>query len=198
MHRENAGQRIERPLVRDQRSVLGLPPVAVEKSGHHAVAASAVPHEHAARREHAREFGDDTSIVRRLREKTERCEQVEHRVESPGPACGQRPHVSARVAKARSRPTPPRERQQFRRIIEPVDVEPGLGEQMGVTALAARDIEYARARWKSEHVDQPRGFMSIALEREQRFVLEQVLVVEVRLPPLVPLLSCGQKKTGSR
>jgi hypothetical protein len=69
---------------------------------------------------------------------------------------------------------------------------------MGVTALSARDVEHPRARRKPEHVDQPRGLMAIALEREQRLVLEQVLVVEVRLPPLVPLLFRAQKKTGSR
>jgi hypothetical protein len=69
---------------------------------------------------------------------------------------------------------------------------------VGVTALTTRDVEHARARRKSELVNQPRGLMAIALEREQRLVLEQVLVVEVRLPPFAPLLFRAQKKTGSR
>jgi hypothetical protein len=67
-----------------------------------------------------------------------------------------------------------------------------------MSSLTARDVEHARAGRKSEHIDQTRRLTPIALEREQRLVLEQILIVEVRLPPFGALLGQAQKKTGSR
>jgi hypothetical protein len=69
---------------------------------------------------------------------------------------------------------------------------------MRMSSLAAWNVEDARARRKAEDVDQARDLAAIALEREQRLVLEQILIVEVRLPPLGALLLGAQKKTGSR
>jgi hypothetical protein len=69
---------------------------------------------------------------------------------------------------------------------------------MRVSSLAARNVEDARAGRKAEDVDQARNLAAIALEREQRLVLEQILIVEVRLPPLGALFLGAQKKTGSR
>jgi hypothetical protein len=67
-----------------------------------------------------------------------------------------------------------------------------------MSSLAAWNVEDSRARRKAEDVDQARDFAAIALEREQRLVLEQIVIVEVRLPPLGALLLGAQKKTGSR
>jgi hypothetical protein len=69
---------------------------------------------------------------------------------------------------------------------------------MRMSSLAAWNDEDARARRKAEDVDQARDLAAIALEREQRLVLEQILIVEVRLPPLGALFLGAQKKTGSR
>jgi hypothetical protein len=69
---------------------------------------------------------------------------------------------------------------------------------MRMPPLAAWNVENARARREAEDVHQARDLAAIALEREQRLVLEQILIVEVRLPPLGALLLGAQKKTGSR
>ena len=42
---------------------------------------------------------------------------------------------------------------------------------------------------RPEHVDQARDFAAVALEGEERLVLEQILGVEVTLPPLGGLRS---------
>ena len=55
---------------------------------------------------------------------------------------------------------------------------------MCVPALAARDVEDPRAVRRAEDLDEPRDFVPIALEGEQRLVLEQVLGVEVVFPPV--------------
>jgi hypothetical protein len=69
---------------------------------------------------------------------------------------------------------------------------------MRMPPLAAWNVENACARREAEDVHQARDLAAIALEREQRLVLEQILIVEVRLPPLGALLLGAQKKTGSR
>jgi hypothetical protein len=69
---------------------------------------------------------------------------------------------------------------------------------MRMPPLAAWNVEDARARRKAEDVDQARDLAAIALDGEERLVLEQILIVEVRLPPLGALFSGAQKKTGSR
>ena len=92
-----------------------------------------------------------------------------------------------RVAETRPGSALARALQQLARVIETVDVEAGFGEQVRVASLAARNVEHARAGWKPEHVDESSDFVPVALEREQRLVLEQVLSVEVALPPFAPL-----------
>ena len=62
-------------------------------------------------------------------------------------------------------------------------------------SLAARHVEKPSAGWQLENVEQPRHFVPVALEREERLVLEQILGVEIRRPPVG---FRGQKKTGSR
>lgn len=61
--------------------------------------------------------------------------------------------------------------------------------------LPARNIEEARADGKLEQVEQARDVAPILFRREERFVFEEIVSVEVRRPPLGPL---GQKNTGSR
>jgi len=146
-----------------------------------------VPNEDAAGLEHAGKFRENLAVICRLGEKPERCKQVEHRAESSGPACRQCPHVAARVSQSRTSAPIAGARQQVARIIQTVDVEAGFGEQVRVATLAARNIEYARTSREPENLDQSRDFVSIALEREEGFVFEKVLAVEIALPPLVPL-----------
>jgi hypothetical protein len=43
---------------------------------------------------------------------------------------------------------------------------------MCMSALTARHIENARSRRQAQHVDEPSCFFPIALEREERLVLE--------------------------
>jgi hypothetical protein len=67
--------------------------------------------------------------------------------------------------------------------IEPVDVKSGLGEQMRVPPLSARDVEDARSGRKSEQLNETSYFVAVTLEGEDGLVFEQVLSVEVGLPP---------------
>jgi hypothetical protein len=69
---------------------------------------------------------------------------------------------------------------------------------VGVASLAARHVEQARTGGQREDLDQPRDLATVAREVEDRFVLEEVMGVEVRLPPFARLSRRAQKKTGSR
>ncbi len=146
-----------------------------------------MPEENASRLEHARELGEDVSIVSRLGKESERREEVENGAEASGPARRKRPHVASRITEARSGAALARALQEIARVIESVDVESCFGEQVCVASLSAGDVEQARTGWKPEDVDESSDFMSVALEREQRLVFEQVLSVEVALPPFAPL-----------
>jgi hypothetical protein len=64
-----------------------------------------------------------------------------------------------------------------------------------VPALPARYIENARANRKREQLDETRYFLAVALGREEKTVLTEIVGVEGRLPPLARF---RQKKTGSR
>jgi hypothetical protein len=61
-----------------------------------------------------------------------------------------------------------------------------------MAAVAARTIENASANGELQDVDQARDLAPVADEIEDRSILEEVALVEVRRPPL------AQKKTGSR
>lgn len=65
-----------------------------------------------------------------------------------------------------------RSREQISRIIEAVDVESRFGEQVRVSTLPARHVENAGAGRQSEDVNESGCFFPIALEREERLVLE--------------------------
>lgn len=180
----------------DERAVVRLPPVAAEEARHHAVAAAAVPDEKAARLENARKFLDHARIVRRLVEEAERREEIEHAVEATGPSRWQLSHVTARIPQSRPRAARPGEFQQVARVVQSIDVESRFGEEVRVATLPARHVEDARAGGQLQDLEQTRDLSSVTLEREERFVLQQVLGVEVRRPPVG--LRGGQKKTGSR
>jgi hypothetical protein len=79
-------------------------------------------------------------------------------------------------------------------VVEPINVVTRFGEQMRMPALTAGHVEYSRSNRQSKHIDDARGFMAIALGRENRLILEQILGIEIRFPPL----AFTQKKTGSR
>lgn len=193
---ELARHRIEAALVGDQRSVLGRPPIALEKAGHHAIAAAAVPDERAVGREDSRELADHAGVVGGIGEEAERREEVEYGIEAAGPPRRQTAHFAAMVAERAPGAALARVLEHLRRVIEAIDVEAGFGEQVCVAALAARAVENAGARGKSEQLDQARDFRAVALEAEERLVLEEILGIEVRRPPLVGL--ARQKNTGSR
>jgi len=62
-------------------------------------------------------------------------------------------------------------------------------------ALTAGNVEDARSDWQSKNVNDARHLVTIALQCEERAVLQEIVGVEAGLPPLtLP----GQKNTGSR
>ena len=66
---------------------------------------------------------------------------------------------------------------------------------MRVAALPAWDVEDARPGRQTQQVDKPGYLLTIALGREERPVLTEIVGVERGLPPLtLP----SQKNTGSR
>ena len=89
-------------------------------------------------------------------------------------------------------------------VVESVHVEPGLSQQVRVPALAAWDVEDAGTGGEPEDLDETGDLAAVPLECEDRFVLEQVVRVEVRRPPFgraaapAGARTRGQKNTGSR
>jgi hypothetical protein len=138
-----------------------------------------MPDQHPARRKHAGELANNTRIVRGIGEEPEGCEEVEHSIEAPIPSRRQLAHVSLRVVKRRAGSAFTRELQQMLRVIEPIDPVTCLGEKVCVPALSTWSVENARAGGKSNHVEQARDFVPVALEAEDGLILEQVLRVEV-------------------
>jgi hypothetical protein len=66
---------------------------------------------------------------------------------------------------------------------------------MRVSSLSARHVQYPRSDGEAEEINQTRCFLAIALGCEEETVLQEIVGVEGRLPPLARFL---QKKTGSR
>ena len=66
---------------------------------------------------------------------------------------------------------------------------------MRVSPLSTGYVQQARANWKRKQLDEARYFLSVALGREEKTVLTEIVGVECRLPPLARF---RQKKTGSR
>ena len=151
-----------------------------------------MPNEHAAWAQHAGELPDHAGIVRRVGEEPEGCEEIDHGVEASGPFVRKRAHVRSSVAQRRTGAALLGDGEQLARVVRAGDVVARLGQQMRVTPLSAGTIEDARADRELEDLEEPRDFLPVARENEERFVLQEILLVEVRLPPIV------QKNTGSR
>src|SRR4051812_8054029 len=126
-HGQNARQRIELALLREQRFA-GRPPIAREKARHYTVAAAAMPDELAPRFQHSRKLAHDFDVIRWMREEPERSEQVHDRVESVRPARRHLSHVTAGIAKWPTGATPARDGDQVARVVEAVHAQSGLGE----------------------------------------------------------------------
>ena len=191
---EQPGKWIERSLVRDERAVRSRPPILAEKARHYSVPASAVPDENAPGLEDASELPDHKSVFSGMREEAKGREEIHYRVEPSAPARRHFPHVADGVAKCRSGAAPLRYRNQMLRVVEAIYVIAVLSQQMRVASLPARHVENSGADRQAENFDQARDFRPVALGREDRLVLPQIMGVEMRLPPLRGLF---QKKTGS-
>jgi len=74
------------------------------------------------------------------------------------------------------------------RVVEPFDIEAGLGERMRMPPLPTWNIENARAGGQRQHVYEPRDLMPVALLSEDRLVREEIVSVEIRLPPITRIL----------
>lgn len=189
---QDTRQRIERPLLSDDRVVGGAPPVPRQELRRYAVAACTVPDEDTAGPQDAGEPVDHPLVVSRVHEEPEGREEIDDGIELSGPPARKRAHVTARVSQPGTDTPFPCLREQRPRVVEPVHVEARLGQQMRMTSLTAGTIEDTRTDGKLEELDQPRDVGAIADGVEQRLILEQIPRVEIRGPPL------GQKNTGSR
>jgi hypothetical protein len=130
-----------------------------------------------------------------MREEAKGRKEIQYCIESPRPARGHLAHVTAGVPKPRASTALAGYRKQFIGVIETVHIVSRLGQQMRVSSLPARDIQYARSNMQAEQIYETRCFLAIALGREKRAVLQEIVGIERRLPPLARFL---QKKTGSR
>jgi hypothetical protein len=70
------------------------------------------------------------------------------------------------------------------RIVQPLHAKAGLGEQVRVASLATRNVEDAGATREREQLDQSRDLLAVADEAEDGLVLQQIVGVEVRRPPI--------------
>ena len=154
-----------------------------------------MPDQDPIRTKYSRKFRNDAGIVSGVGKKAKRCEEIEYGVELSAPPRRQLSHVAARIAKVWTSPTLACYPKQIFRVIQAVDLEARFGQKMRVSPLSAGNVENLRPRRQLEYVDESRDFLAITLECEDRLVLEQVVGVEVPLPPLVLFF---QKKTGSR
>jgi hypothetical protein len=195
IHRKHAGQGIEAALLHHESPVARAPPIVAEKARGDAIATRSVPCEHPAGAQHPSELADDADVVGRVGEEPKGREQVHDGVEPARPFLRQGAHIRACVSQRVARAPLFGFGEQLRRVVRAVDVVAGLREQMGVPALAARTIQNARADGQLEDVDQPADLTAIAGEIEERFVLEEIPLVEERRPPIGRRF--GQKKTGS-
>lgn len=116
--------------------------------------------------EYARKLIDHALIVRRVGEKAERREEIEHSVEAACPIGRKLAHIAAVVPERGSRTALPGSGEERRREIQAIDEKARFREQMTVSPLSARYVEDTRARGQPEHVNDTRDLAPIALERE--------------------------------
>jgi hypothetical protein len=101
-----------------------------------------VPNQNCTTLQDARELGDDSHVISRMRKKAERSEEVEHCIESIRPATGHFPHVALPITERWTDASPSRDGEQIGRVVEPLDIEAGLGEKVRVASLPARNVEH--------------------------------------------------------
>src|ERR1051326_1400954 len=159
LDRQDTRERIEPPLLGVHRSIGGFPPVAIEEARHDAVAAPPVPNENATWPQHARKLGHHSPIVGGIGEEAEGREQVQHGVELSGPFRSETPHVAAVIPQPCPRASCAGAGEQLGREVKAVDVEPRLGEEVRMAALAAWHVENASAVRQSEDLQQPGDFV---------------------------------------
>ena len=94
--RQYAGQGVERAFLRRSGCRSPAATIAREKATHDAVTIPAVPDQHAAGLEHARELGTRRVIVTRKEKNPNDVKRLTHRIEAAGPSRGQR-RMSPRV-----------------------------------------------------------------------------------------------------
>lgn len=143
-----------------------------------------MPNENASGPKHARELADHTTVIRRIAKEAERCEQVQDGIELSGPFRGQTSHVAKLIAEPCTSSARAGASQQLRRQIQTIDVEASLGEQVRMAPLTAGHVENVRPIRQAENVEQPRHFLTVALECEQRFVFAKIGGVEIMRPPI--------------
>ncbi len=137
----------------DHRPVAALPPVALEKARHYAVAAATVPDQRAARREHTRKFTNDACIILRIEKKSERGEQVYHRVEATGPFGGKGAHIATHIPEPVARSAALGFLQKIGGIIEPRHIEAGFRQEMGMAPLPAWNVEHSRSDGQRQQIE---------------------------------------------
>src|SRR5689334_1312217 len=81
---QDAGQRIELTLLREQR-LTRRPPIPRQETRHHSVATPAVPDKQSTGLQYPRELPDHAGILRWVPKEAKRCEEVEHCIEAAAP-----------------------------------------------------------------------------------------------------------------
>jgi len=153
-----------------------------------------MPDEDASGLQDSRELVDHFRIVARTGKEAERSEEVDDRVELRCPAAGHLSHVTLGVLQIRADASFASEANEVLGVVEAINLESSFGEKMSVSSLPARDVKNSGSMRKAQNVNDTGCFVSVALEREDWLILEQIPGVEIRLPPL----GCfSQKKTGS-
>ena len=122
-----------------------------------------MPEQNATRFQNTREFANDTGIVTRVVEESERRKKINHSIEATRPSRRQPAHVGAQIMQRRTGASTLRQSEQFLRIIDPVHLEARLGQQMRVAALTTGRIQKARPDRQTEQLDYAARFSAIAL-----------------------------------
>jgi hypothetical protein len=78
----------------------------------------------------------------------------------------------------------PGDLKQLAGVVETIHVVSGFRQKVGVPSLSAGDVEYPGSDGQPEQIYQTCCFLAIALGREELTVLQEIVGVECRLPPL--------------
>jgi hypothetical protein len=153
-----------------------------------------VPQKNSAWLQDSRKFFDDADVIRRIIEESEGRKKVDHGIEATFPSGWKPTHVAACVSQICAGSALSRNPEQMLRVVESVHIVSSFCEEMRMPALPAGNVEYPSSDRQPQYVYDSCDFLPIALQREYRLILEQILGIEIRLPPL----RFYQKNTGSR